>query len=75
MPAISAVTSDLGSMLGRSKYIDRRLFTVHEYIENGQVEMEYCATEDMVADLLTKSLTGSKANRFKVTLMGNANEH
>ena len=75
MPAISAVTSDLGSMIGRSKYIDRRLFTVHEYIENGQVEMEYCATEDMVADLLTKSLTGSKANRFKVTLMGNANEH
>ena len=75
MPAISAVTSDLGSMLGRSKYIDRRLFTVHEYIENGQVKIEYCATEDMVADLLTKSLTGNKANRFKVTLMGNANDH
>ena len=75
MPAISAVTSDLGSMLGRSKYIDRRLFTVHEYIENGQVKIEYCATEDMVADLLTKSLTGSKANRFNVALMGNANDH
>jgi hypothetical protein len=70
IPAISAVTTDIGSMQGRSKFIDRRLFSIHEYIAKGDVELTYCRTEDMVADLLTKSLIGLRAQRFKLTLMG-----
>ena len=74
IPAINAVTSDMGSLQGRSKFIDRRLFTVHEYIANGQIEVYHCRTDDMVADLLTKSIIGQRARRFKVILMGAANE-
>ena len=74
VPAINAVTSDMGSLQGRSKFIDRRLFTVHEYIANGQIEVYHCGTDDMVADLLTKSIIGQRAHRFKVILMGGANE-
>ena len=74
VPAISAVTSDLGSMQGKSKFIDRRLFSIHEYVASGQIEVSYCKTEDMVANLLTKSIIGRKAQRFKIILMGNANE-
>jgi hypothetical protein len=70
IPAISAVTTDIGSMQGRSKFIDRRLFSIHEYIAKGDVELTYCRTENMVADLLTKSLIGLRAQRFKLTLMG-----
>ncbi len=70
IPAISAVTTDVGSMQGRSKFIDRRLFSIHEYIAKGDVELTYCRTENMVADLLTKSLIGHRAQRFKLTLMG-----
>ena len=76
VPAINAVTSDIGSLQGRSKFIDkkRRLFTVHEYISNGQIKVYHCRTDDMVADLLTKSIIGKRAHRFKVILMGGANE-
>ena len=93
-PAINAVTSDMGSLQGRSKFIgslqgrskfigslqgrikfiDRRLFTVHEYTANGQIEVYHCRTDDMVADLPTKSIIGQRARRFKVILMGAANE-
>ena len=72
--AINTVTSDLGSLQGRSKFIDRRLFTVHEYIANGQIEVYHCGTDDMVADLLTKSIIGKRAHRFKVILMGTTND-
>lgn len=74
IPAINAVTSDLGSLQGKSKFIDRRLFTVHEYITNGEIEVYHCRTDDMVADLLTKSIIGQRAHRFKVMLMGNTND-
>ena len=74
VPAINAVTSNIGSLQGRSKFIDRRLFTVHEYIANGQIEVYHCRTDDMVADLLTKSIIGQRARRFKVILMGGAND-
>ena len=52
VPAINAVTSDMGSLEGRSQFIGRRLFTVHEYIANGPIEVNHCRTDDMVADLL-----------------------
>ena len=77
VPAINAVTSDIGSLQGRSKFIDRLLFTVkymNTYIANGQIEVYHCRTDDMVADLLTKSIIGQRARRFKVILMGGAND-
>jgi hypothetical protein len=74
IPANNAITSDLGSLQGKCKFIDRRLVWVHEYIANGEIEVCHCRTDDMVADLLTKSIIGQRAQRFKVILMGTANE-
>jgi len=38
LPAINAVTSDLGSMQGKSKFIDTRLLSIHEYVPSGQIK-------------------------------------
>ena len=39
---------------GRAKHIDIRHHFVHEKVADGTVELKYCRTEDMVADILTK---------------------
>jgi hypothetical protein len=33
-------------------------------VENGSIELIYCPTEDMTADLLTKSLPSAKAKHL-----------
>lgn len=55
---------------GRSKFIDRKYFSVYEHIQNGQVELVFTGTDDMVSDFLTKALNGSKYRKFKVLIMG-----
>ena len=37
----------------RTKHIDIRYHFVHEKVEDGQVKLEYCPTQDMLADLMT----------------------
>ncbi len=50
----------------RTKHIDIRF---HYAIEEGIIEIEYCPTEDMIADLLTKPLC---KDRF-IKMMGLSN--
>ena len=40
----------------RTKHIDVRYKILKEQLDNDQFVLEYCPTEEMVADLLTKSL-------------------
>ena len=47
----------------KSKHIDIRYHYVREKVEAGTVELKYCATEDMAADILTKSLAKAKHER------------
>jgi hypothetical protein len=58
---------------GRSKFINRLYFSVHEHVENGTVELVYYGTDDTVADFLTKALIGDKFRKFKITIMGSSN--
>ena len=40
----------------RTKHIDIRFHFIREARENGLIQIKYCPTEEMLADLLTKPL-------------------
>ena len=44
----------------RTKHIAMRYFFVKDYIESGELDVEYCLTGDMLSDMLTKPLMGSQ---------------
>ena len=46
----------------RTKHIDIRCcyYYIRECVQNGQIELRYCPTNDMKADILTKPLTKQK---------------
>ena len=41
---------------GRAKHIDIKHHFVREQVSNGTIELKYCSTHEMVADMLTKGL-------------------
>ena len=43
---------------GRSKHIDIKFHFVREQVAAGSVDLKYCRSEDMIADILTKGLCG-----------------
>lgn len=53
----------------RSKHIETRAHYVKELCDDGVMELQYCPTEDMVADVLTKPLGTTKQMKFS-RLMG-----
>ena len=55
---------------GRSKFINRKYFGVHEYVTSGEIELVYVGTDTNVADFLTKALTGGKFKRFRIDILG-----
>ena len=52
----------------RTKHIDIRFHFIRYVIEAGKITLEYCPTEDMVADTLTKALPSAKAKHFASAL-------
>jgi len=48
----------------RTKHIDIQHHFVREKLEDGEVEVIFCKTEEMVADVLTKGLTKEKHEHF-----------
>ena len=51
---------------GRAKHISIIYHFVREQVNNNVIELNYCPTEDMIADMLTKGL--DKAKTMKLTL-------
>jgi hypothetical protein len=45
---------------GRCKHIDVRYFFVQERVQSGHIVLEYCPTDRMPADILTKAMTPEK---------------
>ena len=54
----------------RSKHIDIRYHFVRNALEEGKVDIQYCPTEDMIADSLTKPMSKFKLQTFKNYLFG-----
>jgi hypothetical protein len=48
----------------RTKHIDVQHHFVQERIENGEVRFEYCPTEHMVVDVLTKALSKERHHKL-----------
>ena len=55
----------------QSKHIDTKLHFIRERVENEEVKIHYVPTEEMTADILTKSLPRVKVERHRTILLGN----
>ena len=54
-----------GSSGKRTRHIAIRYFFIADRISNKELRVEYCPTEDMVADLFTKPLQGALFRRLR----------
>ena len=48
----------------RTKYVEIHHHFVCEKIEEGKIDLVFCGTQDMVANVLTKGLTHEKHSQF-----------
>jgi KUP system potassium uptake protein len=53
----------------RTRHIDIRYFFVADRVKNGELRIEYCPTDDMLADFFTKPLQGSKFRTFRCRIL------
>ena len=58
------------SMGQRSRHINNRYFFITDQIEKGNVKIEYCPTDKMEGDYMSKALQGKKFQGHRGTLMG-----
>lgn len=54
----------------RSKHVDIKYHFVRSTINDGKMILEYCPTEHMVADVMTKPATKLKLNNFEKIMFG-----
>jgi hypothetical protein len=53
----------------RTRHIDIRYFFIKDRVSQGEVCLEYCPTEDMLADFFTKPLQGNLFYKFRDRIM------
>ena len=53
----------------QSRHLNIKYFYITNQLERKEVEIQYCPTDDMVADFNTKPLQGSKFVKFKRMIM------
>ena len=58
------------SINSKSKHIHIRYFFMKQHFDNGDFKLVHCPTEQMVADILTKPLQGSKFLGLRSKLLG-----
>jgi hypothetical protein len=54
----------------RSRALNIRYFFITDNIEQGHLRIEYCPTDAMLADYMTKPLQGQKSSKFRRAIMG-----
>ncbi|KAG7342125.1 reverse transcriptase RNA-dependent DNA polymerase [Nitzschia inconspicua] len=68
--AILMETNGRASAGKRSRHLDIRYFFIYDVKEKGLVKIQYCPTNDMIADDMTKPLHGNKFKMFREIIMG-----
>ena len=53
----------------RTRHIDIRYFFVKDRIDKKEVRVQYCSTQEMVADFFTKPLQGALFIKFRNNIM------
>ena len=59
---------------GRSKFIDRKYFSVYQHVESGKIKLVYVGTESMIADYFTKAIVGKQFEFLRFSIMGRPQE-
>ena len=54
----------------RTRHIKIRYYFVNQFLENGEMKVKYCPTDEMIADILTKPLQGEKFRSLAMKLLG-----
>ena len=53
----------------RTRHVDIRYYFATDRIQAGELRVEYCPTEDMLADFFTKPLQGSLFRKFRALIL------
>jgi len=53
----------------RTRHFNIKYFYITDLIERDEIRIEYCATDSMTADYMTKPVTGPKFDLFRNTIM------
>jgi hypothetical protein len=57
----------------RTRHFNIKYFYITDLIKNREVTIEYCPTDDMLADYFTKPLSGITFNKFREAVMNGVN--
>ena len=68
--AILLETNGAKSAGKRSRALNVRYFFLADQVEKGLITIEYCPTEAMLADYMTKPLQGEKFKKFRDSILG-----
>ena len=52
----------------KTKRIDIKYHYIRELVMSNQIEIQYCPTSDMLADIFTKGLSAERFNKFRMVL-------
>ena len=68
--AILLEENGMASSSKRTRHLNVRYFFVKDRIDNNEAKIEYCPTDEMIADYYTKPLQGKKFLEFRKLIMG-----
>ena len=54
----------------RTRHINIRYFFIKDYINNNELQVNFCGTDSMLGDIHTKPLQGSKFKKFRDAILG-----
>ena len=68
--SVIAMANNGRSYSDKTRHIKIHHYFVKQYLDNGEFTLNYCPTEDMIADILTKPLQGSQFIKLRNILLG-----